>query len=81
MQVGEELAQVDAGCYPGVTPDFEKWSGRLDSNQRPPAPKRDVLRLSATLCKTEPPSNRVTAGFGAMTPCLWRFLTAKDVPS
>jgi len=28
-----------AGCYPGVTPEAEKWSGRLDSNQRPPAPK------------------------------------------
>jgi hypothetical protein len=25
-----------AGCHPGVTPELEKWSGRLDSNQRTP---------------------------------------------
>jgi peptidyl-prolyl cis-trans isomerase A (cyclophilin A) len=34
------LAQDSRGhCHPGVTPGVEKWSGRLDSNQRPPAPK------------------------------------------
>jgi hypothetical protein len=38
---------------PGGTPEFGKWSGRLDSNQRPPAPKGYVLRLSTTSCKTE----------------------------
>jgi hypothetical protein len=31
----------------------KKWSGRLDSNQRPPAPKCHVLRLSATLCDNQ----------------------------
>ena len=35
-------------CHPGVTPDFEKWSGRLDSNQRPPAPKaKEPTQLGA----------------------------------
>jgi hypothetical protein len=34
------------GCHPGVTP--EKWSGRLDSNQRPPAPKAGALPGCAT---------------------------------
>src|SRR5215207_4617062 len=26
-------------CNAGGTPEVEEWSGRLDSNQRPPAPK------------------------------------------
>src|SRR2546427_1748560 len=33
---------------PGVTPELEKWSGRLDSNQRPPAPKAGALPGCAT---------------------------------
>src|SRR6187402_1598770 len=35
-------------CYPGVTPELKKWSGRLDSNQRPPAPKAGALPGCAT---------------------------------
>src|SRR5436309_15189144 len=31
-----------------VTPELEKWSGRLDSNQRPPAPKAGALPGCAT---------------------------------
>src|SRR5437899_6820662 len=34
---------------PGGTPELKKWSGRQDSNQRPPAPKFAVLRPSAML--------------------------------
>jgi hypothetical protein len=29
------------GCNPGVTPELEKWSGRLDSNQRCGSPEPD----------------------------------------
>ena len=32
---------------PRWNPDFEIWSGRLDSNQRPPAPKREPTRFPA----------------------------------
>ena len=44
MRWGTSPEEVNAslygeGCHPGVTPELEKWSGRLDSNQRPPAPK------------------------------------------
>src|SRR5690242_12813359 len=40
-------------CYPTVTPGIGKWSGRLDSNQRPPAPKAGALPGCATprLCE------------------------------
>ena len=32
----------------GVTPELGKWSGRLDSNQRPPAPKaKEPTQLGA----------------------------------
>jgi hypothetical protein len=48
--------RTDCVRYPCVTPELEKWSGRLDSNQRPPAPKGHVLRLCATFCNNEPPS-------------------------
>jgi hypothetical protein len=42
-------AAVNAGgCYPGVTPNVEKWSGRPDSNRRPPAPKAGALPGCAT---------------------------------
>ena len=30
----------EAACYPGVTPECEKWSGRPDSNRRPCAQGR-----------------------------------------
>src|SRR4026207_91881 len=33
---------------PAGTPELEKWSGRLDSNQRPPAPKAGALPGCAT---------------------------------
>jgi hypothetical protein len=33
-----------------VTYELGKWSGRLDSNQRPPAPKCHILHLPATFC-------------------------------
>jgi hypothetical protein len=44
----EEEDRGSCGCYPGVTPELEKWSGRLDSNQRPPAPKAGALPGCAT---------------------------------
>jgi putative zinc finger/helix-turn-helix YgiT family protein len=36
---------------PGGTPEAEKWSGRLDSNQRPPAPKQkiDIMSIQAIM--------------------------------
>src|SRR5690349_17626754 len=43
---GTDIAQ--ARCHPGVTPGLGKWSGRLDSNQRPPAPKAGALPGCAT---------------------------------
>jgi hypothetical protein len=42
------LADSPEACHPGVTPELEKWSGRLDSNQRPPAPKAGALPGCAT---------------------------------
>src|SRR5215470_12316418 len=38
------------GCHPAVTPEwtFGKWSGREDSNLRPPAPKAGALPGCAT---------------------------------
>src|SRR5215470_11317102 len=36
------------GRHAGVTPQFEKWSGRPDSNRRPPAPKAGALPGCAT---------------------------------
>ncbi len=41
-------AEKPLRCHPGVTPELEKWSGRLDSNQRPPAPKAGALPGCAT---------------------------------
>jgi hypothetical protein len=52
----KRLCAREIRCDLYVTYELEKWSGRLDSNQRPPAPKGHVLRLSAALCNNEPPS-------------------------
>jgi hypothetical protein len=35
-----------------LEPELKKWSGRLDSNQRPPAPKIALSRFPATLRET-----------------------------
>ncbi len=47
-------SQRDCRCYPGVTPELGKWSGRLDSNQRPPAPKAGALPGCATPRQPQP---------------------------
>ena len=48
--------QRDDRWNPAGTPELGKWSGRLDSNRRPPAPKCHVLQLSATLRDNPAPS-------------------------
>jgi pimeloyl-ACP methyl ester carboxylesterase len=39
------LVLVDPTHKSNVLFTLEKWSGRLDSNQRPPAPKAGMLRI------------------------------------
>jgi hypothetical protein len=52
MSRDSENRPVVLGRNPGGTPELEKWSGRLDSNQRPPAPKSAVSLFPAMLCET-----------------------------
>jgi hypothetical protein len=47
---GKRLCACEIRCDLCVTYKLGKWSGRLDSNQRPPAPKCTVVRCLATLC-------------------------------
>jgi hypothetical protein len=54
-------------CYPGVTRELGKWSGRLDSNQRPPAPKCTVVRRLATLCDAVRCKSLISSHFGHRT--------------
>src|SRR2546426_6620782 len=60
-----------AGCYPGVTPEAEKWSGRLDLNQRPPAPKAGALPGCAT---PRYPSRQRRRLLEVLKPCQAEFL-------
>jgi len=60
------------GCQVGrsagdlyVTYESEKWSGRLDSNQRPPATKWRIMRFPATLCNTDHCKSLMTLRLGA----------------
>ena len=46
--VGQRVGNRPAACDLYVTYRSEKWSGRLDSNQRPPAPKAGALPGCAT---------------------------------
>src|SRR5262245_13316595 len=39
-----------SSCHLYVTYELGKWSGRLDSNQRRPAPKREKTRFPAFFC-------------------------------
>ena len=45
----KRLCACEIRCDLYVTYRSEKWSGRLDSNQRPPAPKCHVMRFPAIL--------------------------------
>jgi hypothetical protein len=50
---GRRRLSASARATSGVTYmtyKLEKWSGRLDSNQRPPAPKCTAMRRPAILC-------------------------------
>ena len=47
---------IGSRCDLYVTYRSEKWSERLDSNQRPPAPKRTFVRCRATGCDNSPKS-------------------------
>ena len=57
-------------CDLYVTYRSEKWSGRLDSNQRAPAPKCHVLRLCAPLCDNQALNLLFVYRSDALTPCL-----------
>jgi hypothetical protein len=62
---------------PGGTQEGEKWSGRLDSNQRPPAPKAGALPGCATPRHRKPLDSTAFSN-GA---CHVRFASkAKTVP-
>ena len=84
-------AECDRPTRIDVTYRSEKWSGRLDSNQRPPAPKAGALpgcatpRLSSSLSipparVTRDRSGRHKRLLGA-TPCCTSFHPSGDQPT
>jgi Arm DNA-binding domain len=60
------------GSYPGLTPELGKWSGRRDSNPRPPAPKRETTRFLAFFCTFRFGRNSLPVpGFEVQARCGW----------
>jgi hypothetical protein len=64
-------------CDLYVTYEFEKWSGRLDSNQRPPAPKLETARFSAFFCTLRFVRNSLLVlAFDVQARCGWLRVAA-----
>jgi hypothetical protein len=61
---GRDARHRATGGTPVEPRNSENWSGRPDSNRRPPAPRCRMMRLPATLCNTDCRKSLIGFGFG-----------------